>query len=271
MDFYRKPLAFVVKEFQGTASYKLNFLTSLFGILLSVTLYFFMSQLFVGAAMIPHLKPYGGDYFSFVLIGIAFYDYLGLAMGSLASTISSAQASGTMEVLLVTPTRISTIILSSSLYRFIWTSIRVLAFIIIGALGFDLKIAGANYIGAFLILVLMIISFTSIGIMSASFIMVLKRGDPITWIFSTASMLLGGLYYPIEVLPVWLQKISYLLPVTYALEGMRMALLQGYSMARLLPYIFMLLLFGVVMMPISLVGFKYAIKRAKMDGSLTHY
>jgi ABC-2 type transport system permease protein len=270
MDFHRKPLAFLIKDFQAVSSYKLNFATSLFGIFLSVTLYFFMSRLF-GSTMIPHLKQYGGDYFSFVLIGIAFYDYLGLAMGSLASTISSAQSMGTLEVLLVTPTKISTIILSSSIYRFIWTSIRVCAYIVVGAIGFNLKITGANYGGAFLILVLMIISFSSFGIISASFIMVLKRGDPITWIFSTASMLLGGLYYPIEVLPWWLQKISYILPVTYALEGMRLALLKGYPTKDLGTYIMALVIFGVVMMPISVVSFKYAIKRAKMDGSLTHY
>ncbi len=270
MDFHRKPLAFLVKDFQAVSSYKLNFISSLFSILLSVTLYFFMSRLF-GSSMIPHLSQYGGDYFSFVIIGIAFYDYLGLAMRSLASTVSSAQSMGTMEVLLVTPTKISTIILSSSIYRFIWTSIRVCAFILMGAIGFNMKIAEANYWGALLILVLMIVSFSSFGIISASFIMVLKRGDPITWIFSTASMLLGGLYYPIEVLPGWLQKISYALPVTYALEGMRLALLKGHSISQLSRHITALVIFGAVMMPISLVSFKYAIKRAKMDGSLTHY
>jgi ABC-2 type transport system permease protein len=143
--------------------------------------------------------------------------------------------------------------------------------VLVGAIGFNLKISGANYAGAFLILVLMIVSFTSIGIISASFIMVLKRGDPITWIFSTASMLLGGLYYPVDVLPAWLQKIAYFLPVTYALEGMRMALLKGYSTARLVPYISALIIFAAVMLPISIFGFKFAIKRAKLDGSLTHY
>ena len=90
MDFYRKPLAFVTKDFLAVSSYKLNFVTSVFGIILSVTLYFFMSRLF-GSKMVPHLKQYGGDYFSFFIIGIAFYDYLGLAMGSMSCSISSAQ------------------------------------------------------------------------------------------------------------------------------------------------------------------------------------
>jgi len=266
----RKPLAFVKKDFIAASSYKLSFLMEILNIVLSVAMFFFMAKLF-GSAMLPHLKPYGGDYFSFVIIGIAFSDYLSIALNSLAGTIRGGQVMGTLEALLVTQTEIPTIILSSSMYSFIWTSIRVIAYLVIGALGFKLNIQQANFLGAFLILILTIVAFSSMGIISASFIMVLKRGDPISWVFTTLSWLLGGLYYPVSVLPGWLQKLSYLLPITYALEGMRMALLKGYSIFQLSDTIIALILFSVIMMPIGIASFKYAVKRAKMDGTLTQY
>jgi ABC-2 type transport system permease protein len=101
--------------------------------------------------------------------------------------------------------------------------------------------------------------------------MVLKKGDPVAGIFNGISWLLGGVYYPIAILPSWLRVFSYFLPVTYALEGMRLALLKGASFYQLLPNILSLLGFTAILMPISIYAFQYAIRLAKRDGSLTHY
>jgi ABC-2 type transport system permease protein len=172
---------------------------------------------------------------------------------------------------LVTQTEIPTIIVSSSLYSFLWASFKVAVYLFLGIALFGIDIGNANLAGAFLILILTITSFTSFGIISASFVMVLKKGDPVGWLFTSLSALLGGLYYPVSVLPDWLQYLSYLLPVTYALEGMRLALLKGYSIYELFPNIIALVLFSCIMMPLSIVIFGYAVKRAKKEGSLTHY
>lgn len=270
MNPFSKPFAFIKKDFTAEASYKLSFLMQFFGIIISASVFFYMSRI-LGGAMSPYLKPYGGDYFSFVLIGIAFSDYLGLALGSMANTIRNGQMAGTLEALLATPTRIPTIIVSSSLYSFLWTSLRVVVYLLLGSLFFGLKIQNANYPAALVMLALTIVAFSSFGIISASFIMALKRGDPLTWIFTTLSWLAGGLYYPVSVLPGWLQKVSIFLPITYALQGMRFALLKGYGLRQLMPEITRLGLFALIMFPLGLIGFNLAVKKAKRDGSLTHY
>ena len=265
-----KPIAFVWRDFIDEASYKFAFLMQLVNMFISASIYFFLSKLIgnVGAA---YLEPYGGNYFSFVLIGIAFYSYLGVSMQSLAGTIRRGQMLGTLEALLVTQTEIPTIILSSSIYSFIWASMRVAVYLTLGALLFGVDLSNINLAGAFVVLFLTIISFGSLGIISASFIMVLKKGDPVGWLFTGVSGLLGGLYYPITVLPDWLQKLSYLLPVTYALEGMRLAVLKGYSLGELLPCIAALTVFSIIMLPLSIFTFGYAVKKAKKDGTLTQY
>ena len=124
---------------------------------------------------------------------------------------------------------------------------------------------------AAVILLLTVVSFSSLGVISASFIMVLKRGDPVGLIFTSVSGLLGGVYFPVSVLPEWLREFSYLIPVTYALEGMRMALLRGQTIQELMPNIVALSLFCVVMLPLSVMIFRKAVERAKRDGTLTHY
>lgn len=266
----RKPLAFVCKDFINESSYKLAFVTQVAGIFFTTVVWFFLSNLF-GNSVSPYLKKYGGDYFSFVLIGISFTNYLEVSLRSFSSSIRSAQTLGTLEAMLVTQTNVQMIIFSSSLYSFIMTSFRVFVYLLCGTIFFGLPMGNANYFGAFLILTITIACFSSLGIISASFIMVFKKGNPLNWIFVNLSYLLGGVLYPISVLPGWLEKISYLLPITYSLEGMRMALIKGYTIHDLLPNIIPLLGFTVVLLPLGMSIFKLSVKRAKMDGSLIQY
>jgi len=270
MFMLRKAWAFFWKDFITEASYKFAFIAQLFGIFFSTMTLFFMSRL-LGTASLPALRPYGGDYFSFVLIGIAFASYLHVSLRSFQSCIREAQLLGTLEALLVTQTGIPAIILFSSIYSFAWTSLRVVLYLLLGVLVLGVKLAGANYLGALLILFITIIAFSSFGVISASFTMVMKKGNPVNWIFNNLSWLLGGVFYPVAILPGWLQKISYILPITYSLEGMRLALLKGCRTSELLPSIFPLLIFTVIVLPTSLLAFAYAVKRAKAEGSLTQY
>ena len=151
------------------------------------------------------------------------------------------------------------------------TTLRVIVYLMIGTLFMDVNFGNANYLAAFVILLLTVVTFSSLGIIAAGFIMVLKRGDPVTWIFGAVSNLLGGIYYPIMVLPGWMQTLAKLIPVTYALRAMRLALLQGASFSELRGDIITLGIFCLVLLPLSLMVFGFAVRLARIDGSLTHY
>ena len=267
---FKKIFIFIKRDFALATSYKFSFFLQLFGIFFSVLTFYFIAKLF-GDAAVPYLEPYGGDYFSFVLIGIAFSNYLWTSMGSFSGSIRNEQMMGTLEAMLITPTKISLIILSSSLWNFIFTSIKVFIYLLLGVFLFSVDMNNANIFAAFIILALTIICFSSLGILSASFIMVLKQGDPVNWIFNTLSGLLGGVFYPITVMPNWLQYLSYFLPITYSLRAMRHALLQGYSLEALAPDLIALVIFSIIMIPLSMLAFNYAVKGVKIDGSLTQY
>lgn len=267
---FQKAIIFIKRDFAIATSYKFAFFLQFFGIFLSVLTFYFIAKMF-GNAVVPYLEPYGGDYFSFVLIGIAFSGYLGVGLGTFSGSIRQEQMMGTLEAMLVTPTKISTILIASSLWNYIFASINVLVYLLIGTILFGVNMSNANIFAALIILLLTIISFSSIGIISAGFIMIFKKGDPIAWVFSSVSGLLGGMAYPITVLPNWLQNFSYLLPITYSLRAMRHALLQGYPTTALATDIIALIIFSIVMMPLSILLFKFAVKKAKIDGSLIQY
>lgn len=266
----RKAVAFFRRDLSNALSYKLSYVLQFAGIFFSTTTFFFLSALFKKNP-VSGLESYGGEYFPFVLVGIAFSDYLITALHSFSNTVREGQLTGTLEPLLLTQTGLWVIILSASLYPFFLTTLRVFAYLGLGVGLFAVRFGGVNLLGAAAILALTLISFSSIGIISASLVMIFKKGDPFGWAFGSLSALLGGVLYPVAVLPAWLQKLAWLLPLTYTLRGMRKALLVSGGMGELLPDIRALLVFASVLLPTSLLVFRLSVAKAKADGTLTHY
>jgi len=269
MRTVRRAWAFLLRDWRQETSYRLSFALSVFSALFGIVTFYFMGRM-IGQDTIKALAPYGGDYFAFALIGIAFHSYLQTALRSFSGQIRDAQVLGTLEVQLVTTTPASQVILFSSSFSFLWTSLRVVMYLLLGLL-FGLHLYASATPVALLILVLTVVAFASIGLISASFILVFKRGDPLIWLFGGASALLGGLYYPVAVLPGWLRLFSNVLPITWALEAMRRALLTGASFAELRTEILVLLLFAVVGVPLGLWIFSRALRHAMVQGSLGQY
>jgi len=265
-----KPLAFIKRDFYSYSSYRFSFVMQFWSLMFSMLLFYFIGKVF-GRAISAELEPYGGDYFAFVLIGMAFYGYVGQGLSSFATVIREGQTLGTLEAMLLSPTRLSTLLVSSSLWAYLMITVQVAFYLVVGSLFFQVHLAGANYLAAVVILLLSVASFSGVGMLSASFILVIKRGDPIAWAVSGASTLLGGVYYPVAVLPDTLQQLAKVLPVTYSLEAMRRALLQGDSLGALASDMLALAIFAVILVPFGLLAFSLAVKRAKMEGSLAQY
>ena len=265
-----KAFQFLKRDFLIDISYRLKFALQLGGIFLSTLMFFFMDKL-VGPGVANQMEAYGGRYFGFVLIGVALTDYLSVSLGSFAGEVRKGQVMGTLEALLVTPTSVPVILLSSSLYSFCLTSFRVVLYLVCGALLFGLELRVGSFAAALLLLLLTIVSVSGIGLLSAAFIVVFKEGSPITMLVSVGSGLLGGVFFPVAVLPGWLQPVSYLLPITHALEGLRQTLLAGAGFAAVAPQMGALLLFAAVLLPLGLWSFSMGLHVARREGTLLHY
>lgn len=269
MSTLRQILAFLRKDFLEEVSYRTAFLMQMGGIAISVSLWFLIARFLRPAeAAIPGLP--GVPYFSYLLVGIAFYHYLASALGSFAGKLRNEQLTGTLEAMLITPTPIPIIILSSALWDFLMTSLRVVAYLALGAL-FGLHLRFDSLAGFFLILGLTILAFSGIGILSAAFILYLKRGDPINFLISSASALFGGVFFPLESMPHGLGAVGRFLPITYALNGIRKSLLTGTRLRDLLPEVGALLLFIAILLPLGVAGFSLAVRKAREEGNLAQY
>lgn len=266
---FSKLAAFLKRDILNAASYKLAFLYSFFGVFLSSATFFFIAKLVSPST--ASLEPYGGDYFSFVIVGVAFSGLLGIFQDDLPGIIRQAQVSGTLEALLITPTSVPVILFGSSLYSFFFTTVRTVFHLGLGLLAFGMKLGHINWPGAVCVFLLTAACFLSIGILSASFTLVYKMGNPLSWVYGGVSGLMGGVVFPVSVLPPGIRWMSDLLPIKHSLEGMRVSLLSSAGFPQILPSIAALSAFSAFLIPLSLWTFRLALRKAKKDGTLTHY
>jgi len=113
----------------------------------------------------------------------------------------------------------------------------------------------------------------TIGVLSAGVIMKTKQGDPLTWTFSWITQLVSGVFYPLKLLPWYLEWVGKIFPLTYSLDGIRLCLQSGQSIASpvVLNNVLSLLIFTAAATPIAIYVFKMGYDAARKDGSLGQY
>jgi ABC-2 type transport system permease protein len=265
----RKALAFFNRDLAIARSYRMTFVLEILEAFFGVATFYYLSR-FVSNDQLARTLPAGHDYFAFALVGFAFFDYLTVSLSAFDSSIVEAQQNGTLEAMLVTETPLTMILAASAAYPFVLLAVRTVIYLAWGALLFRFPIREANWLGAIVILVVSILAFAGLGVISTSYLLLFKRGNPARWLIVGASSLLGGMMYPVSVLPLPLQWLARLLPVTYSLEGMRAALLGGAGFAQLWPSVRALLLFSVILLPLASAVFAWALRQTKITGTLTH-
>jgi len=261
---------FLKRDLQNEINYRLSFFLQLFGLLLTLLLFYLLSRLFGGFVASP-LKPYGGAYFPFVLIGVALQSYMNFALGGFAASLRESQLTGTLEAIFAAPVGPLQFLVGSTAYNFVFSSLRIFLYFAAGAFLFGVRLDLAQTPLAVVTIVLTIGAFSVLGIVSAGFILIFKRGDPVNYGISVLSWMLGGVYYPISILPDWIQKIAVLIPMTNSLEALRRALLQGQGLASIGPQLAILAAWTVLGLPSSYLFFRWALHRAQDRGTLGHY
>jgi ABC-2 type transport system permease protein len=269
LAWLRVPWAFFVRDFRIEISYKAGFALGVIGTILNVAIYYFITRVF-GSVAAPYLQTYGGSYFAFVVIGVAFSDYMAVGIGATSSSLRSEQVTGTLELMLLSPTRLPVMLLSSSLWSYAFATVNVLVYLLMGA-ALGMSLGQANVPFALLSLLVAIVSFNALGFLAASLVLVIKYGNPLGWLIRVSSMVLAGVFYPVSVLPDWLHLIGQVLPLTHALELMRRSLLLGEGITELWGELLALTILTVVLLPLGLLACNLAIRFARMNGSLSHY
>lgn len=265
-----KILAFFRRDFLVLISYRLRLVLDLGYLAVIAVFLFFVGRTFQGGFS-TYLERYGNDYFAFALLGMAVSVFVSTGLSSLSEAIRSAQVEGTLESLLMTPTSPLLILFGSSLWSFVESFLQSLVYLAAASFILGLALTPARLAATLAVLFLTFACFLSIGMISAAFIMVFKQGNPINAVFGVSSYFLGGLLFPTEVLPAPLEFAASFLPMTRAATAVREILLVAPERSEWIPAALYLAAFALVFLPIGMASLKYALARAKRDGSLVQF
>jgi len=204
-----------------------------------------------------------------LLIGAVIWAYLGIIFEILTETVAWERWEGTIEYTFMAPLSRPVHLIGMGLFAIWYGLVRAsLIFAVVAAM-FGLHMPDANFGTALLLLGAASVSFIGIGMMTAVLPLISpEKGTQLGFMAQGIMLVVSGVYYPVSVLPQWMQAISTISPATYALRGIRAAILDGATPADVWGDIWPLIVIGVVAIPLGLWVFGRGETYAKRHGKL---
>src|ERR1700730_11123218 len=207
----------------------------------------------------------------YLLIGTSVWSYLSVTFEGVTDLINIERWEGTIEHTFMAPIGRFTHLLGSCWYAvahgLLFTFVQL---IVVGSF-FHLDLSHANYLTATFMLLIGSLSFVGFGIGAAVLpLLFTERGSQMSYIVRAVLLLVSGVYYPISVLPGWMQPLASISPATYVLDGLRAALLrnQGIWSLEIWSYTWPLIVTGILSIPVGVYIFRVAERYAKRTGRL---
>lgn len=214
-----------------------------------------------------HGRPF--SYFSYTTINFTFMLLQGTALQVFSSAIRSDQVSGALEPILQTQNLALPYVLASGLWPMTLSLIQVILTLVAASYFLGLDVSHLNIPTLLVFMTLSTMTMAAIGILSAAIVIAFKQVPPSNYLISGAAPVLAGVMFPVSRLPHQLQIVSWFLPLTHSLRGLRGAF-QGASLGVLSYDAIWLAVAICVLLPLSLIALELATARGKNDGTLSH-
>ena len=245
--------------------HRTGFVMSAVGLLMELAAFYFLAR-----AIGPGFRPGGVEYFPFLLVGTGVYTFFVMSTQAFLSTVQEAQQTGTMEVLMTTSTPPAQLVVLSSVSAFAGNLGKMVVYLAAGAAIFSAPFH-ANFLSCITVMMFCVAIALAVGIGAATIQITFQKGSAVLWLLSSGVWLLSGAMFPIESLPRPLVMVAHAIPLSYAIGGMRMALLQEQPVLAMAPTLAVLLAFSAVLLPLALWGLSFSLRRARKDGTLSFY
>jgi ABC-2 type transport system permease protein len=232
-----------------------------------------LSVTYIGKAaqLLTHQKVNIPYLVLYLLIGTSVWSYLSVTFEGVTDLINIERWEGTIEHTFMAPISRFTHLIGSCWYAIVHGLLFTFVQLIVVASFFQLDLSHANYLTATFMLLIGSISFVGFGIGAAVLpLLFTERGSQMSFIVRAILLLVSGVYYPISVLPGWMQPLASISPATYVLNGLRAALIDGQVIwsGEIWSYTWPLIVTGLVSVPLGVYIFKIAERYAKRTGKL---
>jgi ABC-2 type transport system permease protein len=248
------------------ASYRTAFATQILANLFSLTLFYYISRLVtIGEFGSPD------EYFAYAVIGILTLD---IAISTLVfppTMLRQELVAGTFERLVLSPFGALASVCAMAVFPVLWAIVRAMLSVAVAAVVFGLPISGPEAFLAVPVALLAAISFIPFGLMIAGAVLLIKQAlGAGNWIVAGISIL-AGFYFPIALLPDWLQWASDVQPFTPAVELMRNLVVGTPMSESAWGALLQLVLFTAVLLPISVWSLRAALRTSRRRGTIIEY
>ncbi|MDQ3766954.1 MAG: ABC transporter permease [Actinomycetota bacterium] len=204
-----------------------------------------------------------------LLIGAVIWAYLGIIFEILTETVAWERWEGTIEYTFMAPLSRTVHLLGMGVFAVVYGVVRAALLFGAIALWFSLEMPDANFLSALVVLAVASASFIGIGMMTAVLPLISpEKGTQLGFIAQGMLLVVSGIYYSVEVLPEPMQWLAVISPATYALEGIRDAILEGAAISTLWGQLLPLIGIGAISIPLGLVVFRRGERYAKQHGKL---
>jgi ABC-2 type transport system permease protein len=262
--------AFIRRDFLVSWSYRMSFVSDLVNLAGQILVFYFVGRL-VDPSRLP---TYGGSqvsYLEFAAVGIAIGVFMQFGLDRVATAVRGEQLMGTLEAVLVTPTSPSLIQLGSVAFDLVYVPLRTAVFLGSVTLVFGLHFSAAGLLPAALLLAAFLPLVWGLGVAAAAALLTFRRGGGLIGIGTIALGLLSGVYFPLSLLPGWLQAIAHKNPVSLAIEGMRDSLLGGATLGDAAARVAILAPCSLLVLAGGLLLFRLAVRRERLRGTIGLY
>src|SRR5664280_1215491 len=211
----------------------------------------------------PNVKttiPGQTNYFNFLAPGLMIMIVMMTVMTGIPEAITKEKEMGTFDGMLSAPISQVSIILGKTTALCVRGFAQCILILVLAMIFFGVTIQGSIML-AFFMLILGIFSFIGIGIVAVSMSGDQASGTMIVNLLMFPMMFLGGVFYPIQQMPWFMQDISKVIPLTYAADAMRKIMLLNANIGDVMFQILILVAFGVVTMAIAVPLFRKSMTR----------
>lgn len=246
-------------------SYRAQFVSQFLTPFFSLAIFYYISKLFT-----PSSVDSPGGYFGFVVIGLVIVQILTISIGVMPVVVRQELVSGTIERFLVSAHGPVNGILGAMLFPMVNALFSGALMLILATLFFGLPLAATAGL-AIPVALLGTLAFMPFALFLVGLVMAFKQVSSASSFIVTGVAIIGGLYFPIALLPDWIEWTSEVQPFTSATDLLRHLLvgtpLEHSAEIELLK----LVLFALVLLPVSLYCLRRAIRYGQHVGTVAEY
>jgi ABC-2 type transport system permease protein len=262
----RVALSMLTRDFLLASSYRTQFVSGLFGGFANIVTFYYISRLVrLGGSFSAD------DYFAYVVVGILIYTIIGATLTTPAQSLRQELVAGTFERLLLAPGSTIASLVGLLLYPVLYALMSATAMLIFAASVFHIELRWATVPAALPLALLAVLSFAPFGLLLVASVVIGKKAPPGTTYVIFGLGLISGLYFPVNLLPVWIRWMAQAQPFTPAVELLRWSLSGRPLSDPVWLDVGKLGGFVVVMVPVALAALVFVLRKSRSRGTILEF